>query len=424
MRVLLALLMAVFATTASAQTVEPGDLRLELSFEERSGPLYKGEMVLLKIRGFYKIRIAREKLIQSTLDGFDWMQLGEDKWSKDTSRGGEILQFERVIALFPNRVGTIEIQPFDHELELWTPNGERFDHLLQSDTLSIEVTGRPPSEDWWLPARRITVNDRWSNAPDKLGTGEGALRVITVTVAGVLPKQLPPMPELGSAGALVFPHPEVRETRLYQSGPVTRVFWRWTVRPENPPSAYLKPIRIPYFDTKARENREIVIAAQRIAMTEEAVAAYLTEADGESIAVMENENASKQEANESLRGAGVVAPLGLLGGFVAGLLALQPKIRWRRRRSFKQLFQRLRPDPDLTALKRAARADDTAAARLAVVRLINQGEGDVARMQNALLDLDRHVFGLPRTHADLKPIAEAVQQALRSSLGKRKNVNK
>jgi len=131
--------MLVFSTTVSAQSVEPGDLRLELSFEERSGPLFRGEMILLKVRGFYKIRIARENLIQSALHGFDWMQLGEDKWSKDTSQGGEILQFERVIALFPNRAGTIEIQPYVHELELWTKNGKRFDHRLRSTPLSIDV---------------------------------------------------------------------------------------------------------------------------------------------------------------------------------------------------------------------------------------------------------------------------------------------
>lgn len=417
MRVLLALLLMLFPATVSAQMVEPGDLRLELSFEERSGPLYRGEMVLLKVRGFYKIRIAREKLIQSSLDGFDWMQLGEDKWSKDTSRGGEILQIERIIALFPNRVGTIEIEPFYHELELWTQNGKRFDHTFRSDTISIDVAERPESEDWWLPARRISVSDRWSNAPDKLGTGEGALRVISITAEGVLPEQLPSMPELESAGALVFPHPEVRETRLYRSGPVTRVFWRWTVRPENPPSAYLKPIRIPYFDTKAREHREIVVAAQRIAMTEEAVAAYLAEAADESIAAMAEETLTSVGAAESVRGAGVVVPLALLSGFFFGLVGLMPNLQWHRRKNLGEIFRRFRPDPDVSVLKHAARIGDAAAVRASIVSLIDRGCGDLTLMRSALLELDRHVFGYPDKRADLKLIGKAAQQALRSKQG-------
>jgi len=343
------------------------------------------------------------------------MQLGEDKWSKDTSRGGEILQYERVIALFPNRAGAIEIQPFIHELELWTHDGKRFDHELKSEPLSIEVTERPTSSDWWLPARRITVADRWSNAPDKLGTGEGALRVVTITVQGVLPEQIPPMPELGSAGAFVFPHPEVRDTRLYRTGPVTRVFWRWTVRPENPPSAYLKPIHIPYFDTKAREHREIVLAAQRIAMTEEAVAAYLAEADDESIAAMNEEVEGRDQSAPTLRGASAVAPLGLLAGFAVGLVALNPDMRLRRRRGFRQFLQRFRPDPDKLAFKRAIKSDDTAAARSAVVRLIHRGEGDGVQLRKVLLDLDRQVFGNPQRPANLKRFSESVRESLRSS---------
>ena len=422
MRFLFVLLMLAISTTVSAQTVKPGDLRLELSFEERSGPLYRGEMILLKVRGFFKIRIAREKLIQATLDGFDWMQLGEDQWSKDTSQGGEILQYERVIALFPNRVGTIAIEPFLHELELWTQNGKRFGYELESDTLSIDVAERPQSDDWWLPARRISVNDRWSNAPDKLGTGEGALRVVTITAQGVLPEQLPPMPVLGSAGALVFPHPEVRETRLYRSGPVTRVFWRWTVRPENPPSAYLEPIRLPYFDTKARAQKEIVIAAQRIAMTEEAVADYLARADDESIAAMDEETATKNEPFELIGGAGVVAPLGLLGGFIIGLIGLMPKLRWRRPKSYGEILRRFRRDPDLVAVGRAARTDDVAATRAAIVRLIDRRKGNTARMRLALLDLDRSVFGQPRKQADLKSVTKAVQQALRPPSGEHRKM--
>jgi len=415
-RFLLVLLLWLFSTTVSAQTVEPDDLRLELSFEERSGPLYTGEMILLKIRGFYKIRVARETLRQSDLDGFDWMQLGEDKWSKDTSQGGEILQYERVIALFPNRVGLIDIQPFVHELELWTQNGRRFEHQLKSDTLSIEVTERPPSEDWWLPVRQIRVDDRWSNSPDKLGTGEGALRVVTLTVEGTLPEQVPPMPELGSAGAFVFPHPEVRMTRLYRRGPVTRVFWRWTVRPENPPSAYLKPVRIPYFDTKLREHREILLAAQRIAMTEEAVASYLAEANADSVVALLEKTSTSDTAPTSLRGASMVMPFGLLVGFIVGFTLLMSGKMRDRRWTLKRWLPRFRPDADLTALKYATASDDTAAARQAIVRLIGRGQGDVASMRNALLDIDRVVFGRLTSMPDLKRIEKEIRDAVRTQM--------
>ncbi len=412
-KLLLAFLFTLITTTGWAQSVGPEDLKLELSFEERSGPLYTGEMVLLKVRGFYKIRIAREKIIQSDLDGFDWMQLGEDTWTKDKTKGHEILQLERIIALFPNRAGTLEIKPFDHQLELWTRTGERYDHTLTSDPISIEVTERPDTHDWWLPARRLTVEDNWSNPPDKLGTGEGALRVVTITVEGVLPQHMPPMPKLESAGAYVFPHPERRIKRLYKRGPVTRVFWRWTVRPENPPSAYLKPIHLPYFDTQTREHREIVIAAQRIAMTDEAMATYLAEANSESVALLDQMPANGSSASISHRFAGSIAPLGFLGGMLAGLIFMTPGMRWRKFRRFRGMLNRFRSDPDIAALKKAVSLGDAVAARRAGVKLINKGKGDVKGLKQAVLDFDQHIFGIPKTEPDLGKFKTVILKSLR-----------
>ncbi len=406
-------MVAMVTTMARAQTVEPGDLRLEVSFEEREGPLYTGEMVLLKIRGFYKIRIARETLEQGRLDGFDWMQLGEDTWTKDTTKGHEILQMERIIALFPNRAGTLEIAPFTHKLELWTRTGERYDHAITSEPITIEVTDRPETEGWWLPARRITVQDRWSNAPDKLGTGEGALRIVMVTVEGIRPEQMPPMPKLESAGAFVFPHPEKRITRLYKRGPVTRAFWRWTIRPENPPSAYLKPLHVPYFDTLAREHREIVIASQRIAMTEEAVAAYLAEADSESVAVMKERPNRREAAGATPYLAGIAAPLGLFGGLIGGVLLLWPGMRWRKPRRIAGIWSRLRPDPDLRLLKQAAAQGDTATARAAGQRLMTRSPGDGARMTRALQAVDRAIYSARPAAPDLKAFVSEMQKAHR-----------
>lgn len=412
-RLFFVIVFSLFASAVSAQSVEPGDLRLELSFEERSGPLYTGEMVLLKVRGFYKIRIAREKLVQPDLDGFDWMQLGEDTWSKDTTKGREILQLERTIALFPNRAGLLEVKPFEHQLELWTRTGERYDHSLNSAAISIEVTERPKSDDWWLPARRLTVDDQWSNPPDKLGTGEGALRVITVTVEGVMPEQVPPMPELESAGAFVFAHPEMRIKRLYKRGPVTRVFWRWTVRPENPPSAYLKPIRLPYFDTIARENKEIVIAAQRIAMTDEAVEAYLAQADSTSVDAVNQAQVKKQKpASPSY--ASLITPIGLLGGLGGGLALMPPRLRRQRLKPFGGVWGRLRPDPILKALKQSVARGDVAGARRAGIDLINTGAGDTAKMKEAIATFDRDVFGMPKADPDLRKFAQSLAHARRA----------
>ncbi len=404
----LTLLACVTAAVAVAQSVDPADMTLSITFEEMEADPFVGEMVLLTITGAYKVPIARENLIQPSLDGFDWMQLGEDRWTEDTTRGRKIVQFERVIALFPNRPGDIEVAPFIHRLELWTNDGRRFDHDVTSDAIDLTAQPEPETEGWWLPARDITIDDAWSNPPDKLGEGEGVLRVIAVTIKGIRPEQMPVMPELGAAGAYVFAHPEHRITRLYPSGPVTRAFWRWTIRPEHPPSAYLKPIRVPYFDTVTREHKVIEIAAQRIAMTEEAVAAFLAEADAESVDAMEEARSGGDPVY--LRYAGLAAPLTLGLGLFGGLAFLMSGSHRRRWRGFGPLVARLKRDPDRRMLARATKAGDVAGARAAAVRLIERQGGTEGRA--ALARLDRDLFAVKSAVPDLRRFRRDVLRAV------------
>jgi len=87
-----------------------------------------------------------------------------------------------------------------------------------------------------------------------------------------------------------------------------------------------------------------------------------------------------------------------------------------RRWTLKRWLPRLRPDADLTALKYATASDDTAAARRAIVRLIGRGQGDVASMRNALLDIDRVVFGRLTSTPDLKRIEKEIRDAVRTQM--------
>lgn len=272
----LALLLKVLAVVtfgvfpALAQEASGPDLDLSIELEERAHPPFPGEMVLITIRGTYRLPITLEKLVQPALTGFDWMQLGEDRWIEELDAGQTIKIFERRMALFPRAAGRIEIGRFVHELDLLNRTGQRFFEEVRSQPLTIEIAELPEEEQagnrrWWFPVRQIEVNDRWSNPPERLEAGGGAIRIITVTAQGVAPEMIPPMPKMRSAGLHVFPHPEKRIVTLGPNGPITRAFWRWTVRPEGASAGFLDPLTLDYFDTVARERREITISAQRVA---------------------------------------------------------------------------------------------------------------------------------------------------------------
>ncbi|PRY77166.1 oxygen tolerance protein BatD [Yoonia maritima] len=250
---------------AQTSTVDPDDLTLSVTVEPLPDPLMRQEMVLITIHGIYKRHITLESLEQPDFDGFNWMQLGQDHWFESLLDGRPVKNMRRRMAVFPDKTGTLEIGPFKHHLTLLDENNKWFEHTITSEPVTINVTPEPQSDDWWFPVRGLRVSDDWSNAPDQLSKGEGVLRVIRISALGASPDMIPPMPELTSPSALIFAHPEKRLVDLTSRGPEAIAFWRWTVTPTNGHSAILEPITFSYFDTVAREMREVSIAPQRVA---------------------------------------------------------------------------------------------------------------------------------------------------------------
>ncbi|MEM7508679.1 MAG: hypothetical protein AAF415_18260 [Pseudomonadota bacterium] len=413
MRHLLAMLaLLLSALAAGAQiTAGPDDVRLTLKVEERAHAPFDGEMVLITIHGAYRLPITLEKLRQPDLAGFDWMQLGEDHWYNTQEDGLTVTNLERRMALFPQAPGPIEIGAFTHQLTLLSPSGKRFEHEAVSNTLTVEVVPRPDS-DWWFPARLIEVTDNWSNPPERLAPGGGALRIVTLTAQGVEPELLPPMPEMTSAGAFVFPHPEKRIVTLGPNGPITRAFWRWTVRPKGETAGYLNPVTIAYFDAEAREAREITLTAQRVAYAgaEDPPAG----SDGGDSPTGAEPSAKAAGASAADGDAGFrllrwAAPAGLLAGLALGLRSLGAAVRlpaWPALRSRWQRMFRRTPE---RALREAVAAGDALSAYRHARILIDRNDAPAPPEFKAL---ERALFGEgdPTTSADLEALAKALRR--------------
>ncbi|MDW4498643.1 hypothetical protein R5H30_11670 [Sulfitobacter sp. D35] len=251
---------------AQSRAVDPDDLSLTVTMEPLAETPYRREMILLTIHGVYKRHITREKLVQPDLEGFNWMQLGEDYWYDSMRDGRPVKNMRRRMAVFPETTGRLRIGGFKHRLTLLDESNKWFEHVVEAEPIEIEVLPEPAGDGgWWFPVRRLQIADNWSNAPDQLAPGEGVLRVIRVSALGASPDMLPPMPELTSPSALIFAHPEKRLVDLTPDGPEAVAFWRWTITPTNGRSAILEPVSFDYFDTVARVSREVVIAPQRVA---------------------------------------------------------------------------------------------------------------------------------------------------------------
>lgn len=372
-----------------SREVRPEQLRLWVEIEETGHSPYRGEMILVTIRGSYRRHITRERVEQPALDGFSWSQLGHDRWYEERIRGRPVKMFERRMALYPERAGALTIGAFTHHLTLTDEADEWFEHPVQSEPVVISVAPAPAPAAEWFPVRRLRISDHWSNAPDQLTPGDGVLRVLRIEALGAMPGMVPPMPELRSPSGLIFAHPEKRLVELTPEGPMTYAFWRWTIRPGNDISAIVEPIRLRYFDTVTRAAQEVTISAQRVA--------YGTVLPAPQAAAVVHE-ARLPGLSRALVG-GMVFLLGVwfaLRGW---------RIEGRARLQRFALF-----DPLAWRLRRAARAGDARAMRRSAALMLARDGPHPAR-EAVLARLDHAIFAEVPGTPDLREIARVFTSA-------------
>lgn len=378
---------------AQSRTVLPQELSLQVQVETTDHVPQVGEMVLLTIRGVYRRHITREVIVQPDLEGFNWTQLGPDVWRDDRLDGQKVKTFTRRMAIYPNRAGTLQLGAFTHNLTLTDEIDAWFEYPVRSSPVTIDVAPAPGGDDWWFPVKSLKISDQWSNAPDQLAPGEGVLRIIRVEALGVTPEMIPPMPELKSPSAMIFPHPDKRFVELSPDGPLSYAFWRWTIRPTNDTSAIVEPLGFEYFDTTTRQTHSVTISAQRVAY-----GSVVPEGNGISGKV-DFPSPTRLPGWPLTVMAGVICALGagfsVAGRRLSGLSAL------RRFRAF---------DPLARQLKQAARAGDVVLLRRAATAILRrEGASDIRLL--LLSELDRSVFAVSKGNPSLGNFAERFLRA-------------
>ncbi len=155
-------------------------------------------------------------------------RLGPDRRYEERVNGRQYLVTKRQYFLFPQKPGSLTIDPATFQGEVMAPGagGIRFSEAplpgfganrevrrAQSDRLSLEVISVPekfPSTAW-LPAVDLRLSDNWVDEPPGFRVGEPVTRTLMLSADGLTASQLPP---------LKFQLPP--EFRLYSDKPYLR----------------------------------------------------------------------------------------------------------------------------------------------------------------------------------------------------------
>lgn len=369
---LMALLLSPLQLSAQAQD---SDARLEIQIN-RVGPTpVVGEMILVTLRGYYDLSIARNKFEIPRLDDFDWIQLVRDRWFREVVEGKEIQIAERKLAFFPKRSGKLKLGPFTHSLTVADLDNKWTVRDIVAEPITVRVAPRPgPQDGWWLPARELEITDTWNRDPSTLRDGETVTRSVRLSVLGVLPPVLPPRPEMRERWLITFSAPEKRSVELTPNGPISTVDWSWELRPITGEPGVIRRYPIIWFDTKSRRFRESEIepAPFGYASFERSIAAApISPAQG--IAIL-------------------AAALG--AGMLVVVMLLLKDLRLAGRTELKRRLALILPSKDAMAMRRASRHKKPDELRFATKRYLeSRGIAVTGSIAMALAELDRHVYG-------------------------------
>lgn len=178
------------AATAAA------DIFMELVAEPEV--VYAQSQVLFTLRLYVGVSTGRATLTAPETAGVEAIveKLGEDAAYK-TTRGGRTFDVrERRYAVFPQQAGTLTIGPVTFEAMVIPDLGFSRVQRFRSDVLELVVqpaVAPPPAlaDAAWLPARKVTLTEQWSEPDGGLTVGIPRTRTIVVEAVGLLETQLP-----------------------------------------------------------------------------------------------------------------------------------------------------------------------------------------------------------------------------------------
>jgi hypothetical protein len=342
----------VHIVPAQTSSSAPGDIFMEVGAEPKKA--YVQSQVLFTLRLYVGVSTGRATLSEPKITGGEAIvqRLGEDHQYQATRDGRHFIVRERRYAVFPQKAGKLTIGPATFEAMVIPDHGFSRIRRLRSGSVQIDV--KPPvpppaaySQAAWLPARKVTIAERWSDDDKQFTLGVPRTRTLTVKADGLLETQLPKLPLASSGGIKEYPDQPELDHDVTDDGIEGRRTERYAVIAQRAGKVTMAGVELPWFDTQTGKWE-----VARLAPREETVLPGDALASEPALAVDTGTAAAPQSVPPAASwwpwlslglGCGWLATLALWlrGGFGRGPARVQPQPK-PRRASNRRLVGRLR----------------------------------------------------------------------------------
>lgn len=277
----------VLPAEQAARRGTPLPVRLEIEATPDS-PYVQGK-VNYTVRLLTSVPLRRAGISDPVASDAIVERLGEER-QYDTQRDGRRYQvIERRYAIFPQRSGTLTIEPPVLSAQVAQPSnragslrdrifggadpfagmGSMFDEVrplqLSGHRVTLEVRPQPAgASSPWLPAESLTLNEAWSPNPPTFRVGEPVTRTLVITAQGVTGAQLPDIAVDAVSGINTYPDKALVETRADGDTLLSQKVIKVALVPEASGDYLLPAIDLPWWDTTIGEQRIAQLPAREI----------------------------------------------------------------------------------------------------------------------------------------------------------------
>ena len=347
--------------------------------------VYVQEQLLLTHRLYTSIQLTDLSMEELVLPGAIIQKVAQNQFRKRVGNKDYIV-VEIKYALFPQTSGKLDIpavaisayQPGNNQSSFFRSRGNQI--IRNTEAKTIDVMAKPAhiDADQWMPSSQLTISQKWSNNLEQLQVGEPVTRTITISAKGLTGAQILPLSLEPSSDFKVYPDQAQISESVDASGATGVRQESFALVPNRQGEIVLPEISLRWWDTVNQRMQTATLDAMRLevgaAPTSAATnsAPYLepielADSQQSAAAISQNNDLQTGDGSFSTLMRLSLAANALLLTLLAALLLKRNNKQSARQRPSEINSPRLKLKQLIKAIEIAAKKDDLAALREAVI---------------------------------------------------------
>lgn len=240
-------------------------LKIETLLDKKTAYIQQQLILTLRVYAAQDDVIRINNLIPPTLNDVNIKQLNNAQYEQEIN-GIRYTIIERSYAFSPQKSGELKIPSFALAA-LAKENGRTINKTVTSNELTIQIKPKPasyPANAPWMPAKKLTLTERWDKMPENVLQGDTLTRTITVEAQGLTSNQIGALPSNSIAGVRSYPEQPKLTDDWQQGMPVGIRQEQNLLIPVQPGEINLPEIRVAWWNTETDKLEYATLPAQKM----------------------------------------------------------------------------------------------------------------------------------------------------------------